>query len=77
MSRVHPGQSNAYNNKMRRREERQYDRYLLKLAKKKFFQMFGNKVPIDRVKIRRYKKEFRMQNIPMPEDEEVDPTDTL
>lgn len=72
MSRVHPGQSSAYNNKMKRREERQYDRYLLKLAKEKFHQTYGAKTAIDRVKIRRYKKEFKLMNLPLPDDERYD-----
>ena len=59
MSRVHPGESSAYNKKIRRREEREYERWLLILAKKRFYNEFGNKSDLDRVKIRRYKKELR------------------
>ena len=33
MSRVHPGQSNSYARKIQRREERTFDRELLRLAK--------------------------------------------
>jgi hypothetical protein len=33
MSRVHPGRSKAYTKKVERREERQFDRELLRLAK--------------------------------------------
>lgn len=59
MSRVHPGESQAYNNKIKRREERKFERELLRLAKEKFFREYGTNKPIDRVKIRRYKREFR------------------
>jgi len=45
---------------VQRRKEREFDRELLKLAKMKHTEVFGDKA-LDRVKIRRYKKEFRKQ----------------
>ena len=59
MSRTHPGQSTAFNQKVTRRREREVDRELLRLAKLKHAESFGNDAPIDRVKIRRFKKELR------------------
>ena len=59
MSRTHPNSSNAYNKKVQRRKEREVDRELLRLAKIKHANEFGDDAPIDRVKIRRYKKELR------------------
>ena len=59
MSRTHPGQSTAFNKKVTRRREREVDRELLRLAKIKHVESFGDDAPIDRVKIRRYKKELR------------------
>ena len=59
MSRTHPGQSTAFNKKVTRRREREVDRELLRLAKLKHAESFGDDAPIDRVKIRRYKKELR------------------
>ena len=59
MSRTHPNSSNAYNKKVQRRKEREVDRELLRLAKEKHSNEYGDDAPIDRVKIRRYKKELR------------------
>ena len=59
MSRTHPNSSTAYNKKVQRRREREVDRELLRLAKIKHADEFGEDAPIDRVKIRRYKKELR------------------
>ena len=59
MSRTHPRSSSAYNKKVQRRKEREVDRELLRLAKIKHAEEFGDEAPIDRVKIRRYKKELR------------------
>lgn len=59
MSRTHPNSSNAYNKKVQRRREREVDRELLRLAKIRHGNEFGEEAPIDRVKIRRYKKELR------------------
>lgn len=59
MSRTHPNSSNAYNKKVQRRREREVDRELLRLAKIRHSNEFGEEAPIDRVKIRRYKKELR------------------
>ena len=59
MSRVHPGQSNSYARKIQRREERTFDRELLRLAKIEHAQMYGEDTPLDRVKIRRFKRNLR------------------
>ena len=59
MSRTHPKSSVAYNKKVKRRQEREQDRELLRLAKLKHANEYGETAPIDRVKIRRYKKELR------------------
>ena len=59
MSRTHPGMSSAFNKKVERRKERAVDRELLRLAKEKHAKMFGEEKKLDRVKIRRFKKEFR------------------
>ena len=59
MSRSHPGQSAAFTRKVARRREREVDRELLRLAKIRHTEMFGEGAPIDRVKIRRFKKELR------------------
>lgn len=59
MSRVHPGRSGAYNKKMMTRIARESERELLKLAKEKHALLFGSRAPIDRVKIRRFKREIR------------------
>ena len=58
MSRSHPGESGAYNWKIKRREERAYDRELLRLAKIHHVRLFGADAEINRVKIRRFKKEI-------------------
>ena len=59
MSRTHPNSSHAYNKKVQRRREREVDRELLRLAKVRHNDEFGPDAPIDRVKIRRFKKELR------------------
>ena len=60
MSRVHPGQSTSYAKKLQRRDERSFDRELLRLAKIMHSEENrGKDVPIDRVKIRRFKKQIR------------------
>lgn len=59
MSRVHPGQSNSYARKIQRREERTFDRELLRLAKIEHSNTYGDDVSIDRVKIRRFKRTLR------------------
>ena len=63
MSRVHPGSSEAYNAKIKRRKERELDRKLLEMAKERFYTEKPKGTPLDRVKIRRYKKEFRKQMV--------------
>lgn len=59
MSRVHPGQSTSYANKLKRRDERVFDRELLRLAKIMHAQQVSPDAPLDRVKIRRFKKLIR------------------
>lgn len=60
MSRVHPGQSTSYAKKLQRRDERSFDRELLRLAKIMHSEEHkGKDVAIDRVKIRRFKKQIR------------------
>ena len=59
MSRVHPGKSNTYQYKVLRRKEREFDRELLRLAKIKHDKEFGVGACLDRVKIRRFKREIR------------------
>ena len=44
---------------MKRRGERGFDRKLLELAKDQHAVQFGANVDLDRVKIRRFKKELR------------------
>ena len=61
MSRVHPGTSDSYATKLRRRKERTLDREILRRAKIRHVQEFGEGVPIDRVKIRRFKKQLKSQ----------------
>lgn len=61
MSRVHPGQSISYARKLQRREERGFDRELLRLAKLRHNLACGVGAPLDRVKIRRFKKEIKIQ----------------
>jgi hypothetical protein len=61
MSRKHPGESSSYNKKIERRKEREFERDLLKYAKIKHSKLFGDNKPLDRVKIRRFRKELRKQ----------------
>ena len=61
MSRVHPGQSTSYARKLQRREERGFDRELLRLAKIRHTELCGSDAPLDRVKIRRFKKEIKYE----------------
>lgn len=63
MSRSHPGTSQAFNKKVSRRKEREEERELLRLAKNMHYETFGREKPIDRVKIRRYKKDLRKKLI--------------
>jgi hypothetical protein len=58
-SRVHPGESMSYRKKIQRRQERENERLLLKLAKERHIQVYGESVAINRVKIRKFKREFR------------------
>ena len=60
-SRVHPGESMSYRKKIQRRQERENERLLLKLAKERHRQVYGESVAINRVKIRKFKREFRRQ----------------
>jgi hypothetical protein len=46
---------------MKRREERTFDRKLLELAKNEHIKQFGAKAELNRVKIRRFKKELRIR----------------
>ena len=59
MSRVHPGRSDTYQYKVLRRMERAFDRELLRLAKLRHDREVGVGAAIDRVKIRRFKREIR------------------
>ena len=59
MSRVHPGRSETYARKVERRKEREFDRELLRLAKIKHARELGEDAALDRVKIRRFKREIR------------------
>ena len=59
MSRVHPGQSGSYARKIKRREERTFDRELLRLAKIEHAKQYGEETHLDRVKIRRFKRNLR------------------
>ena len=60
MSRVHPGDSRSYARKLQRRDERTLDRELLRLSKLMHAEESADpNVPIDRVKIRRFKKLIR------------------
>ena len=61
MSRTHPGTSQAFNRKVTRRKEREQERELLRLAKLMHYEKDGRDKPLDRVKIRRYKKDLRKQ----------------
>ena len=58
-SRVHPGESDSYKRKLMRRDERTVERKLLALAKQKHAEMFGAEAPLNRVKIRKFKKELK------------------
>jgi hypothetical protein len=58
-SRVHPGESDAYRKKIQRRDEREFERRLLALAKERHRQVYGPGAPINRVKIRKFKRDFR------------------
>ena len=60
-SRVHPGESMSYRKKIQRRQERENERLLLKLAKERHRQVYGENVAINRVKIRKFKREIRRQ----------------
>lgn len=44
---------------MKRREERTFDRKLLELAKQRHMEVYGASEKLNRVKIRRFKKEIR------------------
>ena len=46
---------------MQRREERTFDRKLLELAKNEHIKQFGKEAELNRVKIRRFKKELRVK----------------
>jgi len=46
---------------MERRQERTFDRKLLELAKEKHIKLYGASADLNRVKIRRFKKELRRQ----------------
>ena len=46
---------------MKRRGERGFDRKLLELAKDQHTELFGANTELNRVKIRRFKKELRRQ----------------
>ena len=61
ISRKHPKSSAQYQRKMERRQERTFDRKLLELAKEKHFKLYGASADLNRVKIRRFKKELRRQ----------------
>ena len=60
-SRVHPGESEAYRRKIRRREERAWERDLLSQAKRRHHEVYGPTAPINRVKIRKFKRELRAE----------------
>ena len=61
ISRQHPNSSEQYKKKMERRKEREFERQLLFLAKQEHMRQFGEATPLNRVKIRRFKKEIRRQ----------------
>ena len=61
MSRKHPGESEAFIKKVQRRKEREFERELLHFAKLKHSKLYGEDKQIDRVKIRRFRKELRKQ----------------
>jgi hypothetical protein len=59
MSRTHPRTSVDFKKNVTRRKERETDREILRLFKLKHEELFGEDKLIDRVKIRRFMKEFR------------------
>ena len=61
MSRTHPGTSSAYIRKVQRRKERARDRELLRRSKLMHYELYGRDAPIDRVKIRKFKRQFLKQ----------------
>jgi hypothetical protein len=67
---VHPGASEAYKKKIQRRGEREFERQLLKLAKERHKKVYGDHTPINRVKIRKFKKEFRKILLNEPDSSE-------
>ena len=62
---MHPGESDAYRKKIQRREERTFERDLLALAKERHFRVYGINTPINRVKIRKFKRELRAELQPL------------
>lgn len=58
---MHPGESDAYRKKIERREERAFERWLLALAKERHLATYGNDAPINRVKIRKFKRDLRSE----------------
>jgi len=46
---------------LQRREEREFERKLLSLAKERHHEVYGAGAPINRVKIRKFKRELRKQ----------------
>jgi hypothetical protein len=71
-SRVHPGESEAYRKKIQRREERELERRLLFFAKRKHIRHYGENVSINRVKIRKFKRDLRkvLSGDARPKDQE-------
>lgn len=60
-SRVHPGESDSYRKKIKRREERVFERMLLAKAKERHAEFYGEEAPLNRVKIRKFKKEIKKE----------------
>lgn len=60
-SRVHPGESDAYRKKIERRDQRAFERWLLNLAKQRHLDAYGHSAPINRVKIRKFKRQLRSE----------------
>ena len=60
-SRKHPHSSDAYKKKMARRDERVQERQILELAKDQHRRLYGDFAELNRVKIRKFKKDIRMQ----------------
>ena len=56
---MHPGESESYKRKIQRREERVLERQLLQMAKQKHYELYGENEPLNRVKIRKFKKELK------------------